>query len=118
MKMRPVDALGDILPVLSDLDMVRDAEAVALLAYDRLVLLAGEWWENESWGNQVLKKLQDERLTEVSAGALSVYLTDYVRQTRDVKEVVDVKYTIENRRFAWSCTIITVYGTATVNYEI
>ena len=44
--MRPVDASGDILPVLSAADMATGAEAVAVLAADRLRLLTGDWWEN------------------------------------------------------------------------
>lgn len=118
MKMRPEDVSGDILPVLHVGEMVDESEAVAMLVKDRLVLYAGEWWENESWGNQILKKLQEERLTEANANALSVYLSDYVRDTMDVKEIVDIKYSVEGSRFNWECTVLTVYGSALVSYEI
>ena len=46
MLLRPVDASGDILPVLSSSDLESDPESVALLVRDRLNLLSGEWWEN------------------------------------------------------------------------
>ena len=118
MKMRPVDALGDVLPVLSGSDMVMDAEAVALLVHDRLVLLVGEWWENESWGNRVLQMLQEQRLTEANADALSVYLSDYVRETREVQELMDIRYEIVEKVFHWQCTVLTSYGSAAVLYEI
>ena len=41
MILRPVDASGDILPVLSSAALVRGAPAVAQLIRDRLDLLAG-----------------------------------------------------------------------------
>ena len=50
MLIRPVDASGDILPVLSSSDMISGPEAVALLVRYRLSLLRGEWWENPEWG--------------------------------------------------------------------
>ena len=43
MLLRPVDASGDILPVLSSSDLVSGAEAVVILARDRLNLL---WHHN------------------------------------------------------------------------
>ena len=46
MLLRPVDASGDILPVLSTSVLVSDPESVVLLVRDRLNLLSGEWWEN------------------------------------------------------------------------
>ena len=52
---RPVDASGDILPVLSSGDLLRGAEAVAQLVRERLELYAGDWWENSDWGNEVLQ---------------------------------------------------------------
>ena len=48
MLLRPVDDIGDILPVLSVSGMVPDLESVVLLVRDRLNLLSGEWWENPS----------------------------------------------------------------------
>ena len=51
---RPVDASGDILPVLSSSDLLRDADAVAQLVWERLELYAGDWWENSDWGNEIL----------------------------------------------------------------
>ena len=41
MILRPVDASGDILPVLVSSDLLSGPEAVALLVQDRLSLLRG-----------------------------------------------------------------------------
>ena len=43
MKLRPVDAAGDVLPVQFSGDMISGPEAVALLVKYRLSLLRGEW---------------------------------------------------------------------------
>ena len=50
MLLRPVDASGDILPVISSSVLLSGPEAVALLVQDRLSLLRGEWWENPENG--------------------------------------------------------------------
>ena len=53
MILRPTDESGDILPVLSSADLLRGAPAVARLVEDRLQFLAGDWWENRTWGNAI-----------------------------------------------------------------
>ena len=63
MLLRPVDASGDILPVLSSSSMLSGGPAVAALAESRLNLLSGEWWENRFWGNRILEILRSSRLT-------------------------------------------------------
>ena len=118
MKMRPVDPDGDILPVLHTGEMFSGALAVASLVESRLELYAGDWWENPSWGNEILRMLQEGRLTQADAQALSTYLTEYVRETSGVLDVTDVRFSIEGHRFGWSCTVLTEYGSANINYEI
>ena len=53
--LRPVDASGDILPVLSSSVLVSGSLAVTQLVRDRLNLLTGEWWENPAWGCEVFE---------------------------------------------------------------
>ncbi len=118
MRIRAEDNLEDILPVLHISDMAADANAVAQLVRDRLNLLSGEWWENRDWGNQILAMLQESRLTEADATSISVYLTDYVRATKGVQEVLNVDFSINGRHYSWSCTVITEYGNIAVDYEI
>ena len=71
MKLRPVDQSGDILPVLHASDMFSGSLAVAKLVEDRLNLFSGDWWENPAWGNEILRMLQEGRLTETDAQSLS-----------------------------------------------
>ena len=118
MLLRPVDAFGDILPVLSSSVLLSGPEAVALLVQDRLSLLRGEWWENPENGFFILDALQDSRITEADASALSSQISAYVRETPGVREVEDVRFSVDGRRFSWSCSVRTKEGTAAVLYEL
>ena len=116
MRMRPVDENGDVLPVLTGNEMLSGSAAVAALAEDRLKLYAGDWWENPAWGNEILRMLQEGRLTEAGAQSLSTYLAGYVRNTSGVKEVQEEKWDLVGGRFSWGCTVLTEYGTAEIEY--
>ena len=118
MKMRPVDPDGDILPVLHTGEMFSGALAVASLVESRLNLYSGDWWENPAWGNEILRMLQEGRLTQADAQALSTYLTAYVRETSGVQDVTDVRFSVEDHRFRWECNVLTEYGSASVFFEV
>ena len=118
MLLRPVDASGDILPVLVSSDLLSGPEAVAQLVQYRLSLLRGEWWENPENGFFILDTLQGSRITEADASALSSQISAYVRETPGVREVEDVRFSVDGRRFSWSCSVRTEEGTAIVNYEV
>ena len=117
MLIRPVDASGDILPVLSSSDMLSGPEAVALLVQDRLSLLQGEWWENPGYGFGILNLMQASRVTDADASALASRITEYIRQTDGVLEVEDVRFAVTGRQFSFSCTVRTEEGTAGVDYH-
>ena len=118
MRLRPVDQNGDVLPVLHASDMFSGSLAVAKLVEDRLNLFSGDWWENPSWGNEILRMLQEGRLTEADAQSLSTYLSGYVRSTSGVKEVQDEKWDFSGSRYSWSCTVLTEYGSSEIHYEV
>lgn len=118
MILRPVDENGDVLPVLSFADLLRDVLAVARLVKDRLELLAGDWWENLSWGNGIINMLQESRLTEADTQALVLYLSSYIRETPGVLDVRDAVASVSGRQFSFSCTVDTEYGEAVINYEL
>ena len=118
MKLRPEDQDGDVLPVLHVSDMLSGSLAIAKLVEDRLVLYFGDWWENLAWGNEILRMLQEGRLTETDAQSLSTYLAAYVRNTSGVKEVQDEKWNLSGGRFSWSCTVLTEYGSANIDFSL
>ena len=118
MVLRPVDASGDILPVLSSSGLLRDAEAVAQLIRHRLALPAGDWWENPAWGNEMPEMLRASRLTEADGQALAAYLSAYIRETPGVLEVGEASVSVHEKQFRFSCVVQTESGTAEIGYEL
>ena len=114
---RPLDASGDILPVLSASDLLTGARAEAEGIRNRLQLLTGEWWENPAWGNNILEMLKESRLTEADRQVLANYISGYIRKTPGVLDVREGKVSVEGRRFRYSCEIVTVDGTVAIGYE-
>ena len=118
MTIRPVDASGDILPVLTASDMVNGAPALALLIEDRLKLLTGDWWENPAWGCEILDLLKESRATETDQQTLASYLTTYLRETESVREVRDVSLSLNGSQMAFSCTVVCEEGEETVRLSL
>ena len=118
MKIRPVDQYDDILPVLSISDLISGGEATALLVKDRLTLYTGEWWENPSWGCDILDRFQSSRITEADLDTVSSALSAYVRETNGVQDVQNVICTISGRQIHWSCTVLTSDGSADVSVSL
>ena len=87
MLLRPVDASGDILPVLSSSALISGPEAVALLVQDRLSLLREEWWETPENGFFLLEELRESRITEADAASISSQISAYIRETPGVRDV-------------------------------
>ena len=117
MILRPVDASGDIMPVLSSSCLLSGPEAVARLVQYRLSLLAGEWWEFPEAGFFILEEMRESRVTEADAASLSSRITAYVRETDGVRDVENVRFSAEGRSFSWSCEVRTAEGNAEVLYE-
>ena len=117
MLFRPVDASGDILPVLSSSAMLSGPEAVTLLVQDWLSLLRGEWWENPENGFFILETMRENRVTDADTASLSSMITAYIRETPGVREVENVRFSVEGRRFVYSCEIRTEEGTAALKFE-
>ena len=118
MTIRPLDADGDVLPVTASSDLLRGVRADAQLILERLQMLTGDWWENRSWGNEVVDMMKESRFTEEDQQTLATYLASYVRETPGVQEVRDMSFSVEGRQFRFTCTIETENGTAAIDYEI
>ena len=118
MILRPTDALGDILSVLSPADLMTGKRAEAELIRDWLNLFTGEWWENLSWGNEIIDLLRESRLTEADQQVLAMYLSSYIRKIPGVQDVRDVKTYIENKQFHFTCEIETEEGSETIQFDV
>ena len=109
---RPVSPSGDILPVLSHMDLLSGPLAVAAALRDHLSLFTGEWWESPSIGNEVLDLLQDARGTEQEADTLVSSLTDYILTFPGAASVSDASAGFSGRSFTFSCTVHTEDGSS------
>ena len=118
MLLRPVDASGDILPVLSSSVLLSGSEAVTALVRDRLNLLSGEWWENPAWGCEVFEMMRAGRVTAQDVSALSSYLSSYIGSTRGFRSVEDVHTAVSGRQLTFSCRVLTDNGSGEVSYSV
>ena len=118
MILRPTDASGDILPVLSSSALLHGAPAVARLVQDRLELLSGDWWENPARGNGILEMLRESRLTDADRQVLASYLTEYIRKTEGVEDVRDVSFRVSGRTFLYTCIAETDSGSTEIRFNI
>ena len=118
MVIRPVDGNGDVLPVLRSACLARGAAAEAQLVRDRLNLLVRDWWENLGWGNQIIEMMKDARLTEADGQTLASYLTGYIRETPGVTDVRDVAFSLDGKRFSYSCTVECEEGSFIMHYAL
>ena len=116
MLLRPEDASGDILPVMSSSSMLSGPEAVARLVQYRLSLLRREWWENPESGFFILETMRESRITEADAVSVSSMITAYIRETLGVRDVKNVRFTVEGRQFSYNCEVKTEEGKANVKY--
>lgn len=118
MVIRPVDEDGDILPVLSPVDVLKGVRADTVLIGDRLNLLSGDWWENRTWGNMIVELLKENRYTAADQQLLASYLSSYIRETPGVVDVKDMAWSAEGRQFRFTCTVETDAGSAEISYAI
>ena len=82
MLLRPVDASGEILPVLSSSAMLSGPEAVARLAEYRLSLLRREWWENPESGFFILETMRESEceICNMAAVKTELFFRELFRQ--------------------------------------
>ena len=109
------DAYGDWLPVMVTGDGLIGAEAVAQLIRYRLSLFQREWWENPEIGNPVLEMLRNDRITEAAVSQVTNVISDYIRNTKEVVSLEDVRGLFSDRHINYSCRVITVYGETNIH---
>lgn len=102
---RPVDASGDILPVLALSDLATEPTATASALRDHLSLLPGDWWEYPSRGNQVVSLLPEARATPASAATLAAYLSAYIESFPSVASVSVVSTEFSGRQFIYTAEV-------------
>ena len=110
MRIHNSDSSGDWLPVMVTGDGLTGAEAVAQLIRYRLNLFQREWWENPEEGNPVLEMLKNDRITEAAVSQVTNVISDYIRNTKDVVSLEDIKGALIGKQILYSCRVLTAYG--------
>ena len=90
MTARPVDASGDILPVLSPASLLSDPLAAASALSDHLRLFTADWWEYPARGNPVFVLMASGPVQEKDLPALSACITSWLLTFPAVRSVSDV----------------------------
>ena len=107
MTLRPMDENGDILQVSSSSRMCSGADAVGHLAFLRLKLYRGDWWEDEEEGFELLELLRRNRISSSNLSMLSSSLSSYLAQTPGVVDVRNAEITMNGHLASYSCQLIT-----------
>ena len=107
MTLRPMDDTGDILPVSFASKMCSGADAVGFLAFLRLKLYQGDWWEDEEEGCDILELLRRNRISSGNLSLLSSSISNYLAQTPGVLDVRDAEISLSGHVASYSCQLIT-----------
>ena len=110
MILRPMDDTGDILPVSSASRMCSGADAVGHLAFLRLKLYQGEWWEDEEEGCNILELLRRNRISTGNLSLLSSSISSYLAETPGVLDIQDADISLNGHLATYSCTLMTGDG--------
>ena len=115
MTIRPMDDTSDILPVSSATKMCSGADAVGFLAFLRLKLYQGDWWEDEEEGSEILELLRRNRISSGNLPLLSSSISNYLAQTPGVLDVRDADIAFNGHIASYSCKLIT--GEKTIDFS-
>lgn len=110
---RATDANGDMIIGIGDSVLITGREAMSQVIRTRLAAGNGEWWEGDAgaipWHTDVIgAMLRENRLRE-----LDLMVVNRIMDTVGVTGVDDVRSSIANRTYHFSCTVHTVYGDVT-----
>ncbi len=120
MTSRPLDSTGDILPVLSPEDILKDAQAAAVALRDHLRLYKGDWWENTEKGNGIIDLISISRKTAKDASTIVTYLISYILTLPGISSVSDASSSFSGHVFVFKCVVHTEKGGITevsINFE-
>ena len=109
MRVRPLDANGDMMPVYSLDQMLSPPEAVKQVIELRLRFYYGEWWEDPDLGFRIPDFLTDG-VRSGNIDILTRYISTYVSSTEGVREVLDVASSYGDHKLTFSCVVLTTTG--------
>lgn len=117
MRVRPVGANGDMVPIQNDSQMIVDGEAVAQIVKERLRFYRGEWWEDKESGFQLPEFIADT-VRKSDVDILAKYITSYIAETEGVIGISGVRIGYDKRVLTYRCVIQTEFGNQIVEVDL
>lgn len=117
MRIRPVDAQGDMMPIQNLSQMKEGGEAVAEIARERLLFYYGEWWEDESVGLRIPEFLADT-IKKNDVDMVAKYITSYLSETEGVVGISNVRVEYNRRRFVYSALLVSGDGAEVLEVDL
>ena len=91
-------------------DFLTGTVAVAQAVKTRLLLLAGEWWEDTSDGLPLFESILGKSGTPENIQAIDLLVRDRISTTQGVISIADFVSDYQNRIYTVNCTVTTEYG--------
>lgn len=95
-------------------NFLTDIDAVAQIIGTTLRLFRGEWWENLSVGTPMFQSILGQPGASNTA-AISAILQNVILSVPYVTSISNISCTYANRALAFSCTVLTQFGTIQVS---
>jgi hypothetical protein len=115
---RALDPTGEPLQGNGQGNFISDLPAVAQIIRTRLLLLAGEWWENLNAGTPLFQSILGGSGSDRDAAAAALIFTQSILGAPYELSVANVSsgFNKSTRIFQFSAQAITLFGTITITF--
>lgn len=111
---RRLDNNGDYSFGRGKQDFISGTAAVAQAIKTKFLLLSAEWWEDQADGTPLFQNILGVSGTPDNLEAVDILARDRIINTENVTEIVNFSSTYEKRKYAFECTVNTIFGAVTV----
>lgn len=116
---RAMDEDGDMRFGEGQNGQLHTLDAMKQVLKTRLGAVAGEWWEGDEgaipyFDGNVLGAIANDKTKD----AIDLLVINRIMDTVGVTGVSNVESSIENRRYHFTCSVQTVYGTTTAEVSL
>lgn len=107
MRYRPLDGTGDYT---MGKPFLVDAVAVGQAIKTRLLLLQGEWWEQQDDGLPLFQNILGTRGDQRELQQVDLLVQERILGTPNVSQILDFQSSYESRTYAFKCNVETTFG--------
>jgi len=100
-------------------DFYKDADAVGQAIRTRLLLLYGEWWEDQEDGTPLFEEILRKSMTDSGLKAVDLIVKDRILGVDGVAAIKQYKSEVNRRSRTYSieAVIETIYGEVNINLD-